>query len=149
MSPTILIEFLRADGGALRLSDLGGDCLSKLGVALVHAQRPFRVEAEPKQSKAGNVYFDYQQGSLPLPDGFRTRLVVGGVELAFAPERVSKAGNPVREGKSVVTVDGRPYDATAFLTKGRDGFWVSVHAHKAPGRRSTDDGRVIKGGRLA
>ncbi len=144
----LLIEFLRRDGDPLQLADLGVDYLTEIQLPLARAQRPFRVEAEPQLSKKSNVYFEYQQAGVPLPDGLETRLRVGGVEVKFGEERKSQAGNPTREGKTVITVDDMPYEVTAFFTKARQHFWIKVHAQKASGRAVSGPRKPIVGGRI-
>lgn len=143
----LLIEFLRRNGEPLHLADLGVDFLTTLGIPMAQAHRPFRVEAEPKTSKAGNTYYDYAQRLIPLPDGLETRLRVGGVEVSFDPERVSQSGNPTREGRTIVMIDGIQYEVTAYISRTRQPFWVKVHAHKAAGRKR-DGGPLISGGRI-
>jgi len=69
----LLIEYLRPDGEPLQLVDLGLDYLGELGYPLAQANRPSRVEATPKVSKAGNTFFDYSQ-TVVLPHGLETRL---------------------------------------------------------------------------
>lgn len=144
----VLVEYLRRDGTTMLLADLGIDYLQRLGIALVQAGRPFRVEPEEKTSKKGNTYFEYQQGGIPLPDGLETRIRVGGVELTMGPERQSKSGNPLREGKCVISVGGVAYDVTVYITKTREPYWVKVHAQKASAHSSTSARTPIIGGRL-
>lgn len=68
----LLIEYLRPNGEPLRLAELGLQFLESAGIPLANAERPLRVEAEGKTSKAGNTYFEYEHRCLPLPQGQRS-----------------------------------------------------------------------------
>jgi len=144
----LLIEYLRKNGEPLLLAELGVDFLKVLGLPMAQAQRPFRVEATPKVSKAGNTYYDYIQQSVPLPDGLETRMRVGGVEVTFGPERESQKGNPTREGNTVVALGDTPYEVTVYLSRSKQPYWVKVHAHKASGSKRSAPGGPISGGRI-
>lgn len=144
---TLLIEYLRPNGEPLRLADLGFQYIESMGLPLTHAERPMRVEVEPKTSKAGNVYFEYEHKSIPLPDGLNTVLCVEGTTVSMKAERLSGAGNPTREGKAFVTVNGIDYEVTVFLTKGKRPYWVKVHAQKA-GKHQRAAAGPLTGGRI-
>ncbi len=143
----LLIEYFRPDGQPLRLVDLGLEFIESAGLPLANVQRPMRVEAEAKTSKAGNTYFEYEHAALPLPDGLNTVLRVDGTTVTMQAEHLSGSGNPTRKGQDVIAVDGIDYEVTVYLTKGKKPYWVKVHAHKA--RKNAQQAKgSLSGGRI-
>ena len=143
----LLIEYLRPNGKPLRIVDLGLQFIESVELPLANAERPMRVEAEGKSSKAGNLYFDYEHKSLPLPDGLNTLLRIEGTIVSMKDERLSGAGNPTREGKVIVAVNNMDYEVTVFLMKGMNPYWVRVRAHKAPKNPRPTNG-LLTGGKI-
>ncbi len=142
---TLLIEYLRADGGPLRVADLGVDFMESSQVPLANAERPLRVEAAGKLSKAGNLYFAYEHRCLPLPDGLETVLRVAGTVVTMNTERVSPAGNPMRDGSVQIDIGGTAYEVSVILTKGKKPYWVKLHAMKASANPRPAAGGLIGG----
>src|SRR5688572_21902053 len=94
----LLVEFLRPNGQALRLEELGAAFVKAQGIAPGDARRPFRVALEVKKSQRGNAFFQYEQHGVPLPDGLDTQVRVAGVAVQMGDERPSLRGFPTREG---------------------------------------------------
>ena len=46
--------------------------------------------------------------------------------------RPSKNGYPTREGQAHVVIGLVVYKVTAYLTEGKDPYWVKIVAHKQP-----------------
>jgi len=93
---------------------------------------PLQVQVEKKESKAGNGYYDYSQNGVPLPDGLNTFLKLEGTVIPMGKARPSKNGYPTREGQAHVLLGSVVYKVTAYLTEGKDPYWVKVVAHKLP-----------------
>jgi hypothetical protein len=142
---TIVVEFLTPAGEPLELSRLGPEFLEGQGIPQAQWERPFRVEVVARTSKAGNVYFEYQQASIPLPDGLDTGLRVEGCLLDAQDMRKSESGNPMRELRGQLSISGLSYTVTAFITQGHKPFWVKVHAQKGAVRKP---GAAPQGGRI-
>lgn len=141
----IVVEFLTSDGSCVELSRLGPEFLEGQGIPQAQWERPFRVEVMARKSKAGNVYFEYQQACIPLPDGLETKLRIEGCVLEPQSVRSSGSGNPTREFRGHLSISGVPYAATAFITRGRKPFWVKVHVQKGGFRKV---GSAPQGGRI-
>ncbi len=95
---SVLIDFLHPNMGAIALSELGQAFLAMVGLTSV-TDRPFRIAAEKKVSKAGNAYYEYSQTRVPLPDGLDTFCRMEGVVIPMGKIKPSKSGgNPTREG---------------------------------------------------
>ena len=127
----LLIEYLRPNGEPLRFVDLGTEFMESERMPLSNALRHVRDEAEGKLSKKGNVFFDFARAEVPLPDGLNTVLRIRGITVTMNEECLSKAGNPTRHGSAVIAISGVNYEISTVLTKGRNPYWVKVHAHKA------------------
>jgi hypothetical protein len=145
---TILVEFVAPDGTAVTLNDLGVEFLEAHGIPMAQWERPFRIEVEARRSKAGNVFFEYQQASVPLPHGLDTRLRVEGRELDPSEVRPSQSGHPTRRLMGVTNVSGLPYTITAYVTQGKKPYWIKVHAQKGARTPQSDVG-APQGGRIA
>lgn len=150
MTPTVsvLVEFLRPDGSAVTLADLGLDFLKEHGLPLTSVERPFRVEVEGKQSKAGNTYYSYEHSHVTLPDGLETKVRINGVLAEMGPEKESKAGNPTRAGKAELVIASIPYEAIVYLTKGARPYWIKVHVQKSPRNKGAAGQSRLAGGRI-
>ncbi len=131
---SVVLEFFRSDGDPVNLIDLGADFLSAQKIDPANAGRPFRVGIEAKTSKAGNVYYEYSQNGVPLPDGLNSFLKVNGALVALGGAKPSQKGNPTREGAGTMLLGGIVYDVTAYLTETKSGYYVKVIAHKQPDR---------------
>jgi hypothetical protein len=143
-----MVEFLSPELEAVLLADLAPAFLESNGVPLAHWDRPFRIEVSAKLSKAGNVYFEYQQAVVPLPHGLDTKLRVEGAVLEADEIRPSQSGHPTRRHQGTTNISGVVYAISAFVTEGKRPFWVKVHAQK--GRSSAlADPAAPQGGRFA
>ena len=129
---SLVVEFFGTNGTAVTLLDLGEDFLTTLGIDAKDSTRPFRIGISPKQSKAGNDYFEYSQNGVPLPEGLSTFLKVNGSLLSMGAIKPSLKGNPTREGTTTLLVGSLVYVVTAYLTETRNGFFIKVIAHKRP-----------------
>lgn len=145
--PAPVVAFAHASGTPVLIGELDADFLAKASLGPSSWERPLRVELEPKLSKRGNTFFDYQQ-VLPLPDGLDTLIAVDGTRLSASAIHESKRGNPTRSHTGVVSIAGKPYDVTCFVTASKGGWWVKVHAQVATTRKATTPAEVPKGGRL-
>ncbi len=141
-----IVGFLHASGDPVVIGELDTDFLSKASLGPSSWERPLRVELEPKLSKRGNTFFNYEQ-FLPLPDGVDTVISVDGTRLALSEIRESQSGNPTRSHTGTVTIANRAYDVTCSITIAKKGCWVKVHAQIASTRRDVPN-EVPKGGRL-
>ena len=129
----IVIDFLSSSGTPVRLLDLGADFLSGQNIIEKRqAERPFRIAIAKKQSKAGNAFYEYAQNALPLPDGLSTLIKVEGVVVPMGRIHPSKNGYPTREGVAQIMVGNVVYKLTAYLTEGKEPFYIKVIAHKMP-----------------
>ena len=108
----------------------------------------FRVEVDARRSKAGNVYFEFQQAAVPLPHGLDTSVRVEGATLDGSDVRPSQSGHPTREFRGGVSLSGTSYVVTAFITQGKRPYWVKVHAHKGTSAPRAEPGKP-QGGRIA
>lgn len=147
-SSTIMLEFLRRDRSALVLNDLGVEFLTANGIPMAQWERPFRIEIEARRSKAGNVFFEYQQASVPLPDGLDTELRVEGRLLEPADVKPSQSGHPTRRFTASIQISGLEYAVTAFVTEGKKPYWIKVHAQKGAAGKRAPAG-APEGGRIA
>jgi hypothetical protein len=145
--PAPVIGFLHPQGNAVLIGELDSNFLEKNSLGPTSWERPLRVETEPKLSKKGNTFFDYQQ-VLPLPDGLDTHLTIDETPLQSDDIGESKRGNPTRKHAGIVTIAGTAYDVTAFITATKSGYWVKVHAHIASSSRSSSSAEKPKGGRF-
>jgi hypothetical protein len=141
-----VIGFLHPRGKSVLIGELDPEFLSTASLGPSSWERPLRVELEPKLSKRGNTFFDYEQ-VLPLPDGLETQVVINDVVLAPSEVSTSQRGNPTRRHQGLVEIAGRSYDVTCFVTAAKKGCWVKVHAQIASARRSSN-AQEPKGGRL-
>lgn len=130
----IIVEFLQADGEAVRYADLGPEFMDGNNLPPDTAPRPFRVEVKKQISKAGNAFYDYSQNGVPLPDGLSTFIRVEGAIVPMGRTRPSKSGYPTREGNAQVIVGGVVYTLTVYMTESRTPYYVKVLAHKTPDR---------------
>jgi hypothetical protein len=147
----ISIEFVTAQGRPIQLCDLEPDFLRSNGISPQNADRPFRVLAERKTSKAGNAFYDYSQNGVPLPDGLSSSLNVEKVALSFGEIRPSKKGYPTREGSAEIEIGGIPYKVTAYITEAKNPYYIKVHAQKKPEsatREPIANSRAPRGGRI-
>jgi hypothetical protein len=130
---SIAIEFLTGEMQPISLRDLGEQFLLENGIDLAAADRPFRIAVEQKHSKAGNVFYEYSQHGVPLPDGLNTYIRVEGVVIPMGRIRPSKQkGYPTREGTAEIVLGATLYKVTAYLTEGKSPFYVRLVAHKKP-----------------
>jgi hypothetical protein len=151
MSPApyyLLVEFFRPNGQALRLEELGAAFLRTQKILPGDAKQPFRVALEVMKSRHGNAFFQYEQHSVPLPDGLDTSLRVAGITVPMGDERPSQRGLPTREGSVPVSVDGVAYTATVYLTRGRSPYYIRVVVHKTPGGGLGGVSKLPKGGQI-
>lgn len=132
----IIVEFIRASGEEVRLIDLGADFLSTYKIDPSNPDKPFRIAAIKKSSKAGNAFYDYSQNSLPLPDGLATFIRVEGAIVPMGGIRPSQKGYPTREGTTQIIVGGTVYKVTAYITESRSPYYVKIIAHKQPDRKA-------------
>jgi len=130
----IIVEFLRANGEPVLLSDLGVAFLATNNIAQNDANRPFRMSALKKTSKADNAYYDYSQNGVPLPDGLATFIRVEGTIIPMGRIRPSKNNYPTRDGEAQAMIGGTIYTVTVYLTESSSPFYVKVVAHKTPDR---------------
>jgi hypothetical protein len=130
----LTLDFLDADLQPICLQDLGSSFLDAAGLdtSASALRKPFRIAIERKFSQAGNAYYDYTQTGIPLPDGLRTYLRLERVVIPMGRIRPSQAGHPTREGLSEIVVGGSIYKVTAYITEGKQPFYVKVIAHKKP-----------------
>lgn len=142
-----VVGFVHPGGNPVLIGELDADFLSKASLGPSSWERPLRAELEPKLSKRGNTFFDYQQ-VLPLPDGLDTFVSVDGTRLSASAIHESQRGNPTRNHTGTVTIAGKGYDVTCFITASKKGWWVKVHAQLASSRRATTPAELPKGGRL-
>lgn len=142
-----VIGFLHPHGSNVLIGELDSAFLSKTSLGPTSWERPLKIELQPKLSKRGNVFFDYQQ-VLPLPDCLETLLMVDQLTLDAAEIGKSQRGNPTRRHTGTVDVSGTKYDVTAFITLTKKGCWVKVHAHIASSGRSNISAELPKGGRF-
>ncbi len=141
-----VVAFLHQNGKSVLIGELDPDFLSRANLGPSSWERPLRVELEPKLSKRGNTFFDYEQ-VLPLPDGLETQIVVADARLAPSEVGTSARGNPTRRHSGQVDIGGKTYDVTCFVTSAKKGCWVKVHAQIATSRHGADV-QLPKGGRL-
>jgi hypothetical protein len=146
-APAPVVGFLHPRGSAVLIGELDADFLSKASLGPSSWERPLRVELEPKLSKRGNTFFDYEQ-VVPLPDGLETVVLVDGTRLTASEIGESQRGNPTRKHTGTVAIAGKNYDVTCFVTASKKGWWVKVHAQIASASRATGPAEVPKGGRL-
>jgi hypothetical protein len=142
-----LVGFLHPLGTAVMIGELDSDFLSSASLGPSSWERPLRVELEPKLSKRGNTFFDYEQ-VLPLPDGLDTFVSINGATLDAGSIGTSQRGNPTRKHVGTVDIAGKAYDVTCFVTAAKKGCWVKVHAQVASARGATTRAESPKGGRL-
>ncbi|MBA3708816.1 MAG: hypothetical protein H0W83_08375 [Planctomycetes bacterium] len=128
----ITLEFYRSNGDVARLIDMGLEFLKANAIDPSRHNNPFRVGIEKRPSKAGNMYFEYSQNALPLPDGLNTFIKIEGTVIPMGSTRPSGKGYPTREGQTTILVGSTVYMVTAYLTEGKVGYYVKVHAHKKP-----------------
>ncbi len=145
--PSPVVTFLHPSRRPVLLGELDPSFLQQAAIGPATWERPLRVELEPRFSKRGNTFYDYDQ-VLPLPDQLDTVVVVDGVALDADEIGVSHRGNPTRRHAARVVVDGRTYEVTGYVTVGKSGCWVKVHAHLAAADRAHRQPHVPKGGRL-
>lgn len=142
-----IVSFVRNDGSPVLIGDLDADFLSKSSLGPSSWERPLRVELEPKLSKRGNTFFNYQQ-VLPLPDGLNTLIVVDGVQLMESEVYESQRGNPTKSHTGMIAIAGKTYDITCYVTALKSGCWVKVHAQVSTNRKATSSREVPQGGRF-
>lgn len=130
----IMVEFLRANGDPVLLSDLGTAFMTAQGVSPGSAVLPFRVGVQKKTSKADNAYYDYAQNGVTLPDGLATFIRVEGTIVPMGRTRPSKNNYPTREGEAQAMIGGTIYTVTVYITESSSPFYVKVVAHKTPDR---------------
>ncbi|WP_425148093.1 hypothetical protein [Deinococcus sp.] len=128
----IQLEFLHPDGRAVTFGELGEDFLSASSVTHVSTSAPVRVAIASKTSQAGNVFYDFSMQGIPLPAELNTLLRVEGNLLTFSQVSTSKAGNPTRKSRNDAIIGGQLYVIEGYLTKGKNGYYVKVIAHKKP-----------------
>jgi hypothetical protein len=146
-APAPVVGFLHPRGSAVLIGELDADFLARASLGPSSWERPLRVELEPKLSKRGNTFFDYEQ-VLPLPDGLETVLSVDGTRLTASEIGESQRGNPSRKHTGTVAIAGKNYEVTCFVAASKKGCWVKVHAQIASARRATAPAEAPKGGRL-
>jgi hypothetical protein len=131
MPEQILLEYLSKDLAPIRLKELGVEFLEANGVEPDMYENPFRIGIEHKPSKAGNLFYEYKQYSVPLPDGLMTHL---RLENAVIPlkKTVSKSGHPMMKGDMEIVIGGVLYLAKAYISQTKEPYYVSVVAHKKP-----------------
>jgi len=142
-----VVAFLHPLGNPVLIGELEAGFLEKLSLGPTSWERPLRVELEPKLSKKGNTFFDYQQ-VIPLPDNLETHLTIDGVQLEPAEVGESQRGNPTRKHSGIVEIGATKYDVTAYVALTKKGCWVKVHAHLASPGRSSSSAEIPKGGRF-
>jgi len=130
----LMLEFLDTDLRPVSIQDLGPDFADAAGLDASGSalSKAFRIAIEKKASKAGNAYYEYSQTGIPLPDGLSTFLRLEKVVIPLGRIRPSQAGHPTREGLTEIVVGGAVYKVTAYLTEGRQPYYVKVIAHKKP-----------------
>lgn len=128
----IVLDFLTAAGTPINLFDLDSSFINALGLSpVLGGSKPFRIAIQKKQSKAGNAYYEYWQNGVPLPDGLMTFLRVEGVVIPMGKTHPSKSNNyPTREGSATISVGNDSYEVTAYLTEGKQPYYVRIIAHK-------------------
>jgi hypothetical protein len=131
---SICLEFLRSTGEPLKFIDLGADFLRDHNIPAQSYSSQFKISMVPKDSKAGNVYYDFSQSAIPFPDGLATWIRLDGTVIPMGKIRPSKSGHPTREGAANILIGGILYDVTAFLTESKSPFYIKIIAHKVPDR---------------
>ena len=144
--PAPVVGFLHPCGKEVLIGELDAAFLSNASIGPSTWERPLRVELEPKLSKRGNTFFDYEQ-VLPLPDGLETLVSLNGTCLAAAEIGKSQRGNPTRKHTGTAEIAARAYAVTCFVSASKKGWWVKVHAQLAP-TRDAKPADLPKGGRL-
>lgn len=129
---TIVLDFLSAAGTPINLFELDSSFIHALGLTpAFRGNKPFRVAIQKKQSKAGNAYYEYWQNGVPLPDGLMTLLKVEGVVIPMGKTHPSKSNNyPTKEGVATIRVGNDSYEVTAYLTEGKQPYYVKIIAHR-------------------
>lgn len=126
----IVVDFLSAAVHPLTHASVGEAFIRSLGTAPFEPEKPLKLAVDKKKSKAGNPYYDFSQSSIPLPDGLSTLIRVEGVLIPLGKIKPSKNGNPTREGTALIAVGSLIFEATCYLTQGRNGFYVKIAALK-------------------
>ena len=126
----IVVELLRPDATALKYNDLGFEFLEENKIT--NKNMPFKVSVEKKKSKEGNVYYDYSQQSLLLPDGLSTLVRVENCIVSVGQIYKSKSGNPTKKGIVEISLNEIPYRITTYITESKNPYFVKVIAHKKP-----------------
>ena len=129
---TVRLEFLNSNGEAVRLIDLGSQFLDQMQIPPSRFSAPLQIQIEKKESKAHNQYYDYSQNGLPLPDGLQTFLKIEGSVIPMGKAHPSKNGYPTRGGHAHVLLGATVYKVTAYITEGKNPFWIKVLAHVLP-----------------
>ncbi len=142
-----VVGFLHPDGAAVLIGELDPEFLAKASLGPSSWERPIRVELEPKLSKRGNTFFNYEQ-VVPLPDGLETLVSIDETRLTASAIGESQRGNPTRRHTGTVPIAGRAYEVTCYVTASKKGWWVKVHAQVASIHRSTTPAEAPRGGRL-
>jgi len=143
VSDAIVVEVFHPDGAPVGLLELGFEFLERMGIPNTKWERPLRIEVPGKISKAGNVYFDFSMTGIPLPEGIDTFVTVESASVEFGSERLSSSGNPTKRGHATFDYRGSLYEATVYLTKGKRGTFIKVHAHRSSGRPERDAVRFV------
>jgi hypothetical protein len=146
-APAPVVGFFHPQGNAVLIGELDADFLSKSSLGPSSWERPLRVELEPKLSKRGNTFFDYEQ-VLPLPDGLETLVAINGTSLTASEIGESQRGNPTRRHAGTAEIAAKVYEVTCFVTDSKKGFWVKLHAQIASSRSPAAPAELPKGGRL-
>lgn len=128
----VTLEFLHSSGDPVRLIDLGTTFLDENDIDSSRFSDTFKIGISQKTSKAGNIFYEYSQNGLPLPDGLNTYLKIHGTVIPFGKTRPSKKGYPTREGQAQCLLGDTMYKITAYLTEARTPFYVRVVLHKKP-----------------
>lgn len=129
---TIRLEILNSNCEPVRLIDLGTEFLDEMAVPPSRYSSPFHVQIQKKSSKAGNAYYDYAQNGLRLPDGLGTFFRIEGAVIPMGKIHQSKSGYPTREGQIQVVIGSVLYRVTAYITEGKNPYWIKVVAHIQP-----------------
>jgi len=143
-----ILTFHHPSGEPVTWGEFDPVFLKALGIGPSSWDQPVRVELVAQQSKRGNTFFSYEQGGIPLPDGFETGLCLEDVRLQADQVGQSKRGNPTRRYHGALVIDGIPYDAVGYVTKSSSPYWVTVHLHVQKLANRRESALQPRGGRF-
>ncbi len=127
-----LLTLHHPSGQPIEWGELDFDYLQENGIAAIRWEQPMRLALEPRTSHRGNTFYSCECSGLPLPDGLDTALRIDRVPFMEVSRGKSKRGNPTVRLTCSLELHSRRYEATAFLTRGRRGLWIKVHAQASP-----------------